>query len=87
MLKSFAPRYAESIPNANVSSVGAGNNGAGNNYASLSRVAAVSIQKDFYVKNFGFFCRKELQLEKSVRFPVRLRLGSLEQCNTLEGKY
>ncbi|HTF27235.1 MAG TPA: hypothetical protein VK625_00245 [Flavitalea sp.] len=45
-----------------------------------------AVRKDLYTKNFGFFCRKEWQIEKSTRIPFRLRLGSLEQCNILEQK-
>ncbi|RYE59142.1 MAG: hypothetical protein EOP48_01855 [Sphingobacteriales bacterium] len=45
------------------------------------------LQKDLYIKGFGFFCKKEMQIEKSVRLPLRFRLGSLEQCNILEQKY
>jgi hypothetical protein len=52
----------------------------------MSTAASSSIDTDLYVKNFGFFCKKELQLEKMIRLPLRLRLGSLEQCNILEQK-
>jgi len=38
------------------------------------------------VTHFGFFCRRELELEKTIRLPLRFRLGSLEYCNRLEGK-
>ena len=43
--------------------------------------------KDQYIKGFGFFCKKEMQIEKSLKLPLRFRLGSLEQCNILEQKY
>lgn len=44
------------------------------------------LSPDFYTKEFGFFCRKELQFEKSIKIPLRLRLGSLNYCNYLENK-
>jgi hypothetical protein len=45
-----------------------------------------SIGNDFYTQHFGFFCRQELHLEKTSGLPLRFRLGSLKDCNYLEGK-
>ncbi|HZE83960.1 MAG TPA: hypothetical protein VE035_06595 [Puia sp.] len=41
---------------------------------------------DYYTRHFGFFCQKELRIEKSTHIPLRFRLGSLDYCNMLEGK-
>ena len=39
-----------------------------------------------YSANLGFFCKKELAREKITIIPVKIRLGSLNYCNQLEGK-
>ncbi|MDQ2721288.1 MAG: hypothetical protein M3Z26_16195 [Bacteroidota bacterium] len=46
----------------------------------------ISIPENFSTSKYGFFCRQELMVEKSIKFPLRIRLGSLEQCNYYEGK-
>lgn len=45
-----------------------------------------SVSPDLYTRNFGFFCRKELQVEKLTNVKVRFRLGSIQQSDFLEGK-
>jgi len=44
------------------------------------------ISPAYYTQNFGFFCKKELQVEKLTKIPFRFRLGSVQQCDWLEGK-
>jgi len=39
-----------------------------------------------YKKGIGFFCQKELELDKLTPLPIRFRLGSLEYVNWLERK-
>ena len=34
---------------------------------------------------YSFFCKKEIQFEKSTGIPFKFRLGSVQQCNRLEG--
>jgi hypothetical protein len=44
------------------------------------------IAPNYYTQNFGFFCKKELQLQKATKVPFVFRLGSVEMCDRMEGK-
>lgn len=44
------------------------------------------IQPNYYTQNFGFFCKKEWEFEKLVNVPLKLRLGSVQYCDWMEGK-
>ncbi len=42
---------------------------------------------DLYYMQSGFFCKREWELEKTTHIPFRFRLGSLADCNAMEGKH
>ena len=44
------------------------------------------LSTDYYARQLGFFCRQEIKFDKITKMPFRFRLGSVEQCNWLEGK-
>lgn len=44
------------------------------------------VAPDFISQNQGFICKQEWLLEKKTGLPLRLRLGSLDYVNKLEGK-
>jgi len=41
---------------------------------------------DFYITQIGFFCKEEIKFEKLTKIPFRFRLGSVEECDRMEGK-
>jgi len=48
--------------------------------------AVKRIQSSYYFNSLGFFCQKELQIEKTLKFPLKLRLGSVAYTDQMEGK-
>ena len=42
---------------------------------------------NLYYLQSGYFCKREWEFEKATRIPLRFRLGSLADCNALEGKH
>lgn len=45
-----------------------------------------TIPSSYYTNSLSFFCKKELQLEKAVKFPVKMRLGNVTYTDKMEGK-
>lgn len=42
---------------------------------------------NIYVQHLAFFCKAEYQLEQKINIRLRVRLGSLQQVDWLEGKH
>ena len=44
------------------------------------------VRPDFISSRQGYVCRQEWKFEKKTGLPIRLRLGSLDYVNKMEGK-
>lgn len=54
---------------------------------SLKNIPLRVLAADYYSNNLPFFCRKELQIQKIIKVPFKLRIGSVEEVDKLEGKH
>ena len=45
------------------------------------------IPPNYYTEGLGYFCKQEIKFEKNTRIPLRFRLGSITDCDRLEGKF
>jgi hypothetical protein len=44
------------------------------------------LRPDFTIQHLPFFCHQEYKVEKATGLPLRFRVGSLQECDYLEGK-
>ena len=44
------------------------------------------VGENLYTQHLGFFCRQEIKMEQQIKVPLKIRLGSTDYCNWLEGK-
>ena len=45
-----------------------------------------SLSPNYYYTQLGIICKSEIKLESYIKLPLKIRLGSLQYCNWMEGK-
>lgn len=58
----------------------------GNTAENSKVISSIFLSPGFYASQLGFFCKQEIKLDKITKVPFRFRLGSVADCNRLEGK-
>jgi hypothetical protein len=50
------------------------------------KISLKALPQNFYNQSLGYFCKKEIQLQKLTLLPLYIRLGSKEYVDYLERK-
>jgi hypothetical protein len=50
------------------------------------KISSRLLPQNFYNRSLGYFCKKEIQLQKTISLPLFIRLGSKEYVDYLERK-
>ncbi len=45
-----------------------------------------TVAPNFYASQLGFFCKQEIRFERATKIPFKFRLGTVQQCDWMEGK-
>jgi hypothetical protein len=53
----------------------------------VPKVVAPVGPRDYYQQSFGYFCKREWNLEKQTKVPVKFRLGTYQEAQRIEGKH
>jgi hypothetical protein len=54
--------------------------------SSFQKISLNVLPQNFYNQHLGFFCKKEIQMQRLTSLPLYFRLGSKEYVDGLEGK-
>ena len=44
------------------------------------------LSPNYYSAHLSFFCKQEMKIEKAAKIQIKFRLGSVEDCDRMEGK-
>jgi hypothetical protein len=53
---------------------------------SMKNLSLRVLPRNFYIQNAGYFCKKEVQMQKALSLPLFIRLGSKEEVDWMERK-
>lgn len=57
-----------------------------NNFFATTTTRPPFLSPNYYSMQLGFFCKQEIKFEKIIKFPFKFRLGSVADCDRMEGK-